>query len=289
MSLPAIMPSRLQRVVADTEFGVNFKSFDELCQSVSETTWAKSFELNASIIKALIVEHKTITQTENPDSIVVDDSIAEVDSAEDIVKIVKTFDEGGKGKKQCSNCGKFSGVRTSICVCGHEFVSKSATDKDIVKIVKTFDEGGKGKKQCSNCGKFSGVRTAICVCGHEFVSKSKLNYEDEHEDVKEQNVEASATMEIPKPVRQTNGYKLRIMAPAGSCPHRLDITSDATIEQWAEKCRKTFMDRDGSWLTINALRSFVREFHVSFLSGSRGENPEYRRVCNTLESLYARD
>jgi len=283
------MPSRLQRVAADTEFSGEFKSFDELCQAVSETSWSKSFDLNAAMIASLIAKHKTITHVEQPDPIVTDSSSESVDEiADESVKIVKTFDEGGKGKKPCPQCNKYVGLRTAVCACGYKFVSKPV--EEVVKVVKTSESGGKGKKQCSNCQKFSGVRTTICACGTSFVSKVQAKL-DSRKDEEEQHVDIpeTVTIEDVKPVRRhVSGYKLRILAPAGNCPHRLDITSNATIEQWAERCRKTFMDRDGSWLTINALRFFVREFHNSFVSGSSGENPEYRRVCDVIESFDTR-
>jgi len=279
------MPSRLQRVVADTEFSGEFKSFDELCQAVSETSWSKSFDLNAATIASLIAKHKTITHVEQPDPIVADSSSESVDEIAD-EKVVKTYESGGKGKKKCSNCGAFSGVRIAVCACGHKFVSKPV--EEVVKVIKTYESGGKGKKQCSNCHEFSGVRTTICACGTSFVSKVQAKL-DSRKDEKEQDVPETVVIEDAKPVRRhVGGCKLRILAPAGNCPHRLDITSNATIEQWAERCRKTFMDRDGSWLTINALRFFVREFHNSFVSGSSGENPEYRRVCDVLESFDTR-
>jgi hypothetical protein len=40
-------------------------------------------------------------------------------------KTVQTYEEGGKGKKQCQNptCKKYVGARTPVCVCGFDFAN----------------------------------------------------------------------------------------------------------------------------------------------------------------------
>ena len=38
-----------------------------------------------------------------------------------VEKEIKTYEEGGKGKKQCKNCKKFVGIRSSVCACGTSF------------------------------------------------------------------------------------------------------------------------------------------------------------------------
>lgn len=40
------------------------------------------------------------------------------------VKTVKTFNEKGRGRKQCDSCKVFIGVRTKVCICGKSFVRK---------------------------------------------------------------------------------------------------------------------------------------------------------------------
>ena len=81
-------------------------------------------------------------------------------------KSVKTYDEGGKGKKQCSSCNKYVGAVTKVCACGFEFKNQ---EKSVVAVdVKTYDEGGKGKKQCPQCNKYVGAKTSACACGHDF-------------------------------------------------------------------------------------------------------------------------
>jgi hypothetical protein len=285
--LPKIMPSRLQRIVADTEFGAEFKSFDELCQAVSETSWAKSFDLNAGLIGALIVEHKTITVMEKPESVTLPPETEKTASVEDI-KVVKTYDEGGKGKKQCTSCKKYVGVRNTVCPCGNPFPSKSeASSVEEEKVVKIYDEGGKGKKQCASCKKYVGVRNTVCPCGNPFAKAEKNSVPS----VVVPSVPAPVAPVVSNPdqhVFQRNmggsGSKLRICAAAGSCPHRLDDSDETTVEAWAERCRKTYMDRDGSWLTTRGLKYFVRQFY-RMSDPIRGENPEYRKICNVIETL----
>lgn len=37
---------------------------------------------------------------------------------------VKTYDEAGRGRKQCPDCTKYVGVSVKACSCGHEFIGK---------------------------------------------------------------------------------------------------------------------------------------------------------------------
>jgi len=229
--LPKIMPSRLQRIVNDVKSGEPFTSFSDMCKAVADTGWAKTLELDAATVAKLIAHHGI---TETP--------------------VVK--------------------AETPV-------VKAEAPADDEAKIIKTYDEGGKGKKSCPSCKKYVGLRVAVCACGHQFVSKAKVD----------KVVEADTTEsqpEEPKPARRQSqgGSRMRIHTPAGACPHRLDSSDEQAVEQWAERVRKTFMDRDGSWLTVAALKYFVHEFY-DMHDPVRGENPEYRKVCNIIESLYS--
>ena len=40
---------------------------------------------------------------------------------------VTTYQEGGRGKKQCPACKLYVGNKTARCKCGHEFTAKAAT------------------------------------------------------------------------------------------------------------------------------------------------------------------
>ena len=113
MSLPQINPSRLQRAVAEAEFSANL-DFDGLCQAVAKGAWAKDLELDAGTIAGLIHKHGTITKCEKP----------EVVPATSEPHTVKTYDEGGKGRKRCPSCEKYVGAVTKVCNCGHEFNGK---------------------------------------------------------------------------------------------------------------------------------------------------------------------
>lgn len=121
MSLPSITPSRLQRAVAEAEFGKTL-DFDSLCQTVTDGDWAKQLDLDASTVSRLIIKHGTITKCEKPE--------AEPEpEAAPATHSVKTYDEGGRGRKQCPSCEKYVGAVTKVCVCGHEFNSKSKAPK----------------------------------------------------------------------------------------------------------------------------------------------------------------
>ena len=259
--LPKIMPSRLQRVVSDTEFGTEFETFQQLCEAVAETQWAKSFDLNALVIGALMVEHGTLTKVDKPASV---ELPVEPEPEPVAEKPAKT------------------------------------TTADTEKVVKTYDEGGKGKKQCPACKKYVGLRTAACACGHPFALKTKAKaaepqepedeYEDEDEEV-QPTVGSSDPMPQRRHVQQTG--RIRIHTPAGACPHRLTGTDVNTVEEWAEHVRKTFLDRDGSWLLVPALKYFAREFipmfNTSEVVRATGESmtPEYKAVCAALDQIYA--
>jgi hypothetical protein len=254
MTLPKIMPSRLQRVVADSEFGTEFKSFQELCEAVADTQWAKSFDLNATVIGALMVEHGTLTKVDKPESV----ELPPEPEPEPVVAVAK--DE---------------------------------------KVVKTYDEGGKGKKQCPACKKYVGLRTALCACGHAFVSKAKTPkpQEEEADEDDDDNIPSTVAADDPEPVRhrrhvQHAGRGMRVHTPAGACPHRLTATDAQTVEDWAEHVRKTFLDRDGSWLTVPALKYFAQEYfpvHNTtevWQKTGEGMTPEYKAVCAALDTIY---
>jgi len=257
MTLPKIMPSRLQRVVADSEFGTDFKSFQELCEAVADTQWAKSFDLNATVIGALMVEHNTLTKVDKPESV---ELPPEPEPEPEPEPVVTAKDE---------------------------------------KVVKTYDEGGKGKKQCPACKKYVGLRTDVCACGHTFVAKAKTPKPQEEEDDNDDEVvpPVVATNDDEEPVRhrrhvQHTGRGMRVHTPAGACPHRLTATDVRTVEDWAEHVRKTFLDRDGSWLTIPALKYFAQEYfpvhNTTEVWKATGESqtPEYKAVCAALDTLY---
>lgn len=45
----------------------------------------------------------------------------ELDIDEMLQALITTYDEPGKGRKQCPDCKKYVGARQSNCACGHKF------------------------------------------------------------------------------------------------------------------------------------------------------------------------
>ena len=286
MKLPQIAPTRLQRVVGDIEFDVEFQSFDELCAAVAASDLAKNLGLTSVVIGALLVHHKIATKVEKPES---------VPEVADEPEVSVTSSGAGKGKKQCPSCQKYVGVRTEVCECGHQFKSKNGTsvpkEQKEPREIPTFDTGGKGKKQCPACQKYVGGRTGVCACGHEFASKSAPVESTPVEKKVAAAVQPTVGTTVV-PTRRVGGGRTRIHTPPGGCPHRLMGTDANSVEEWAERCRKTFMDRDESFLTLPALKYFASEFYPRHTSTevwkATGEsrNPDNLAVCEILETLY---
>jgi len=267
VSLPQINPSRLQRAVAEAEFSANL-DFDGLCQAVAKGAWAKDLELDAGTIAGLIHKHGTITKCEKP----------EVVPATSEPHTVKTYDEGGKGRKRCPSCEKYVGAVTKVCNCGHEFNGKKAEpseDRPVEPhIVKTYDEGGKGRKRCPSCEKYVGAVTKVCNCGHEFNGKKVEPSQKSTPPSEPQHSES----------RPRSGYDprlLRVSTPAGECPHKLKGFDYDTVHEWAEQVRAAGRD-NGRYYTLRALVYFVRHFYDL-------QSEEYATVRQLLEGIYAEE
>jgi len=53
------------------------------------------------------------------------------------IGVTKTYDVGGKGRKECPSCHKFVGARNHNCACGHEFItgeSMGGKKKDVDQL-----------------------------------------------------------------------------------------------------------------------------------------------------------
>jgi hypothetical protein len=255
MALPKIMPSRLQRVVGDIEFGTTFDSFESLCAAVAESQWAKQLDLTPQVIGALMVEHGTLTKVDKPESVDLPEDEPEPEPVKhpktkaekpEEEKVVKTYNEGGKGKKPCPSCKKYVGLRTSMCACGHVFQSKSVKADKVEPLMKSVSEDD------------------------------------------ERDYEPNDASPIIRHVSR-GGTRVALHVPAGACPHRLESSEPEAVERWAEKCRRTFLSERNSWLTVHALQYFVKEFFPYSNIGKPGENPEHRQICRTLEAIYAND
>lgn len=270
MSLPNIPASRLQRIVADTEFDKDFESFDALCLAVASTTWAKSFSLTAAIVAELIVKHQTITKVDKPAA------VAPVTQAEPEVKTavapvtqaepeIKTYDEAGNGRKQCPACSKYLGNRSKKCACGHVFDGTTAASKP--EEIKTYDEAGKGRKQCPVCSKYLGNRAMKCACGHTFEVAATVGTP-----TVEAEPEARTTSVDPRRF----GARYVVHAPSGSPPHKLESFGEEAVQDWAERCRQTYAE-GGGWLSVNALKYFVRYLDLA--------QPDHNEVMRHLSKL----
>lgn len=90
--------------------------------------------------------------------------------------VVKTYTEGGRGKKQCASCGLYVGNRVSECACGSsDFATGQSSESSEEKVINTYTEGGRGKKQCASCKLFVGAKSKQCACGStEFVKSNKV-------------------------------------------------------------------------------------------------------------------
>jgi hypothetical protein len=187
-------------------------------------------------------------------------------------KSVKTYDEGGKGKKQCSSCNKYVGAVTKVCVCGFEFKNQ---EKSVVAVdVKTYDEGGKGKKQCPQCKKYVGAKTSACACGHDFKeAKATQAVAPSPNPVVVKKEEGQAK---PAVNSRMLGCRYSITAPAGACPHKLASTDPEAIDEWADRVRVEF-NKESKFLTLSGLIYFVHHFYDMF-------SPEYQMVRSHLET-----
>lgn len=261
MKLPNVILSRLQRVVADTEVDAKFVSFTELCEAVSKNKWAVTFGFSPKTIADLIIHHKI--ETEIDQVLAVEEKVlaTEVPAPETRAKRSPAINDG------------------------------------VAKLIATYDEGGKGKKQCPSCEKFVGAGNALCACGHQFIAKKGKKFEHVVDDktvgelLVEGFTELAETPPTERNFRMVNrdGARYRIHTPSGGSPHRLEATDEQTVHTWAERCRKTFLERNGGWLGLPALKYLVREFFDVFPAVIGGDyaNTDYAKTCRVLDSLYS--
>lgn len=255
MTIPKVLGSRLQRVIADAEFDQTY-TFVELCNAVAQTSWAQSFGFSAHTVAELILHHQTETKCEKPEEIPAE--LQETPEPEPPVVVAP------KPPVQ---------VMPTVA---------AKPEAEAVPTGKTYDEAGKGRKQCSGCKKYVGLRTMQCpACGHAFESKKK-EPPPEIESVEIRDSEPEHQSQ--KRVRRTG--RRGIHAPAGACPHRLSGTDRETVFNWAEECRRTFLSQGDGWLTLFALKFFVKQFYDSISSVPNEPTPEYKEVCTHLDALY---
>jgi hypothetical protein len=189
---------------------------------------------------------------------------------------VKTYYEGGRGKKQCSKCYKYVAAVTKICACGSEFAAKTNFKAEI----STFSTGGRGKKECPDCRKFVGAIVPKCVCGFDFkqakISKKDALSQSIRSALQAANLQSQEKLTFsPEFASLMVGCKSTIIAPAGSCPHKLDSTEPEKIDEWISKVRLSFKNKQ-QFLTISGVIYFIHQFFNMF-------SPEYKTVREYVE------
>lgn len=156
-------------------------------------------------------------------------------------KAVKTFDEGGKGKKKCPSCTKFVGVTNKICACGHEFQPQEKAAKVYVPAeVKTYAAGGKGRKQCPECHRFIPAITKVCVCGLDFKAQDKSSIATE---VKVYNNGGKGKKECPQ-CRKFVGAVSAVCACGFDFKAAKQAVKDAKAAAYFSACQQANMSVD---------------------------------------------
>ncbi len=193
-------------------------------------------------------------------------------------------DSPGRGKKQCSSCKKYVGVRSAQCqFCSFVFSSEEKTvkEKEVVEITY-FDGPGRGRKQCFSCKKFVGARVTKCPCGFDFSSKiSRIGAEPEPVKVISETKRVESKPETPVP----NGIKVlggaangdMIIAPAGKCPIDLRSIEDKDVHEWVEKIGDFFSTKKWA-LTDTAAKYYIRYFYSVF-------SKEYNQVVSVIDKM----
>lgn len=126
MSLPTVNPQKLQQICTQIESRKNNLSLEDLSNVVSLSGWAQENDLSPENIKDLIVHHKISINTkekDQPKPVTKDQPKPVITTDSSNPRVIKASDKGGPGKKQCTSCKKYVGVKTRICICGHEFSS----------------------------------------------------------------------------------------------------------------------------------------------------------------------
>lgn len=112
--LPRVSSTRLQRTIADLEFGTEFDDFESLCAAAEATQWAENLELDAKVIGKLILAHGTITKVSQPEG-------TEPVEAPSVEKDTAKPKKAKRGKT-CPGCGETIGTRSRTCKhCGFDF------------------------------------------------------------------------------------------------------------------------------------------------------------------------
>jgi hypothetical protein len=174
-----------------------------------------------------------------------------------------------RGRKQCSSCNAFIGVRTLVCSCGFEF---SAFKEEKVIERKTSNEPSRGRKECPSCKFFVGVRTRVCSCGQDFsMTPSGARPKKEEKVVAEPVVPAedgAEVKEVEKPVEEKPAYKDTIVVhkymdniktvviAEKGFPHRYPQANKEDMLLWIKECQDKAAQRKEVY-SMQALTSWV--------------------------------
>jgi len=196
--------------------------------------------------------------------------------------MAKTSTKPGRGRKQCTSCKLYIGVRSKTCPsCGHEFTAADKAAREAKKAAKaqrkvtTYDGPGKGRKKCSDCGTYVAARTSTCVCGHDFTaSRVKVIQTGGSAPAEDTNV---ANDNTGTGNRRIKGNEI-IAIPAGKCPVKLDNTDADTVIEWA----KAVQDTEKDTLSIEALDYWSRTQGVAYGS-------EEHTAVKTALKVYGRE
>lgn len=150
---------------------------------------------------------------------------------------MKTYNEPGRARKQCPDCGIYVHAKISTCQCEYKFLDK----KDKVKPEsKIYNSAGKGRKQCT-CGVYIGSRVLNCPKCNNSDFKSK------------KPIDKVKTSDIIKGQSKLNKYVgTLVLTPAGSCPYKLESETRESILEWTEKVFLHGLE-NGKTYTCNAL------------------------------------
>jgi hypothetical protein len=110
----------------------------------------------------------------------------------------------------------------------------------------------KGKKVCPGCEQPVGLRTKICACGHDFGDVPTIKSSDKPKgEAQKESVNFASAIGFRGNV---------ILAPAGTCPHRIYDLTLTDIGIWCQLVVFTGLST-GSLYSVKALRYWLREFY----------------------------
>ena len=147
---------KLRSVCFSVEYSLKEKivEFDEFVSLVAHSKWATDNNLSSKKIKNELLDLK-IKSAYLKDIIKKSESLIEVkeeikeEVKEEIKEIIqeskiRTYTEGGKGRKKCPSCEQFLSLVYKICQCGFDFSKSKKVEEVVDKIYeKALHDGCK--------------------------------------------------------------------------------------------------------------------------------------------------